>query len=212
MRLWVKVCGSLNGVESTSSIVVWHSYAVFQFDILPNIPYSICLTPYNVWCHRMLSVIYRAWFCRTVRHRNDAVKFIANLHTAQHWQQPNINQTWNSQQASHSSPWRVNYGLSVVRNWWKLTALWRCRTVLIYFQSSLGHGYESRYHMMFRVFLCRQVYVLKNPPCVAYMYCVVLWSQKKCKYGEINLWGKKTYFESVLQSPIDYDLYSNLLS
>ena len=44
---------------------------------------------------------------------------------------------------------------------------------------------------MSRVFLCRQVYAHYDPPCFAYMYCVVLWSQKKCKYGEIKLCGKK---------------------
>ena len=59
----------------------------------------------------------------TVKCLNNAVQFIAILHTALHWQQQNINQTWNSQQTPHSSPWPVSYGVSVVRKWRKLTAL-----------------------------------------------------------------------------------------
>ena len=102
---------SLNVVESTSydvqnySSVTWHSCVVFPFEscLISHTPFVWRLIVYDVteYC---LSYIYRARLCSKVRRRYDAVQFIANIHTALHWQQQGINQTCNSQEAPIPRP------------------------------------------------------------------------------------------------------------
>ena len=118
---------SLNVVESTSydvqnySSVTWHSCVVFPFEscLISHTPFFWRLIVYDVteYC---LSYIYRARLCSTVRCRYDAVQFIANIHTALHWQQQGINQTWNSQEAPIPRPngQAMGYLLWEIEEYW----------------------------------------------------------------------------------------------
>ena len=118
----------------------------------------------------------------------------SNLSRIYTQQKQNTNQTSNSQWAPHSSPVRARYGLSVVRNWRKLTALWRCRTALSHFQSPVGHCYESRYYMMLRVFLCCQV--LESIMLSSYvLLCLVVTK-------EMQILGNKAVWKNYILIPL----------
>ena len=56
----------------------------------------------------------------TVKCCYNAVQFTMILHKALRWQYPNANQTSNSQQPTHTSPWRASYGVSILRIWGKI--------------------------------------------------------------------------------------------
>ena len=73
----------------------------------------------------------------------------------------------------------------------KLTVLWRCRTVLIHFQSLLGHCYGSLSYDVTSVLMQSCLRTSESDVlCLYVLLCLVV--TKKCKYGEIKLCGRKT--------------------
>ena len=157
--------------------------------MLSNIPYSICLTSYYVWCHQVLFAIYRACLGSTVRHRSDVVQFIANLHTALHRQQQIIIYTWKTQKAPIPCPNRRDR--AVCRE--NLKKIDRVMAVPHCFDPfSVGFGallwvslsYDVMSVLMQSSLCTKESIVL----CLYVLLCLVV--TKKCKYGEIKLCGK----------------------
>ena len=71
-----------------------------------------------------------------------------------------------------------------------MTVLWRCHTVLIHFQSPLGHCYESVSYDLTSVLMQSCLRTSESDVlCLYKLLCLVV--TKKCKYGEIKLVGKK---------------------